>query len=299
LQTDMSFWSYTKKVIKKYVIDEIDKNDRREQQPVASSFIPGNHRLLLPFLLPIPEKNQPPWNVIRSRKKVIARISAEGDSTRTSSQPSLRIDYAPGKVGSCSGFGLFAAPQHAFPSTSATFSYKVYIDNDFDWVRGGKLPGLFIGSPGASGGNWEANAGSVRVVWQRKGIACLYVYIPLQVSTSGTKEGALHAQSAEFRDCCHMTKKGCHLWHTGPLTFTKGAWNDVSISLTLNHIGSHDGSVQLTVNDRSVSCSGLTWRSQPHLQICGVSIQTFYGGSSPEAAVPSCGSHLKFREFSV
>ena len=53
----------------------------------------------------------------------------------------------------------------------------------------------FIGHPGATGGNWEYKAGSARVVWQRDGIAAVYLYLPLQVAFDGSKEMAVDTQS--------------------------------------------------------------------------------------------------------
>ena len=43
-----------------------------------------------------------------------------------------------------------------------TFSYKVFFPAGFDFVKGGKLPGLFAGRPGCSGGAARKDCFSTR-----------------------------------------------------------------------------------------------------------------------------------------
>ncbi len=58
-----------------------------------------------------------------------------------------------------------------------TFEYKVRAPKDFDFVRGGKLPGLFGGSGPAGGASTaEADGFSVRTMWRELGVLCQYVY---------------------------------------------------------------------------------------------------------------------------
>lgn len=266
--------------------------------PLKGNLHPGQHipgRHPLPCPMPIPSLGQDPWNVIHVRKSIRATLSSEDDGS------SLKVVYVGGKVGAASGVGFHAAPRHMFPTLHARVSYKVYFPEDFDWVKGGKLPGLFIGNPGASGGHWDYKAGSARVTWQRDGIACVYIYIPLQVAFNGSKEEAMCVQSDEFQKVCHATKsKGCHLWHSGPLQFQRGQWNDVTLDMRMNTVGKKNGSLELIVNGVSAVCHGMVWRKTAHLAIGGVSVQTFYGGSTPEAAAPKTGSHyVKFKDFMV
>ena len=251
-------------------------------------------RKKLPCPMPIPNIGKGSWNVIHKRKKIEAKLSLDEEDS------SFKVEFVPGKHGSISGIGFHASPTHAFPTLHARFSYKIYFPEDFDWVRGGKLPGLFIGNPGATGGHWDYKAGSARVTWQKDGFACVYLYIPLQVAFDGSKDEAINIQSEEFRKLCHRTPhKGCHLWHTGPLRFEKGQWNDVTLDLKMNSVGRKNGHLKLTVNGKSVECHAMVWRKTPHLAIGGVSVQTFYGGSVPEAAAPMNGSFAKFKDFMV
>ncbi len=270
----------------------------QDRGDVGRQLLGNVQRELLPLPFPLPGKGQRPWHVIKSTKKARARLSAEREEDGSDS---LRVDYVPGEVGMRSGWGFHASPEHAFPSISSTLSYRVFFPEDFDWRRGGKLPGLFIGHPGATGGNWEYKAGSARVVWQRNGVAALYLYLPLQVAFDGSKETAVETQGAEFKRCCHLTKKGCHLWNRGSdvLRFKRGQWNDVQLVVHLNTIGRQDGYVELTVNGEKKVCGGMAWRTRAHLAIGGLAWQTFYGGRDAEAACPREGAYTKFSAFKV
>ncbi|RKP11230.1 hypothetical protein BJ684DRAFT_18151, partial [Piptocephalis cylindrospora] len=51
------------------------------------------------------------------------------------------------------GTGLYAQPLHYRPDRPSWMQYQVYFPQDFDFVKGGKLPGLFAGHPSCSGGS--------------------------------------------------------------------------------------------------------------------------------------------------
>lgn len=65
-------------------------------------------------------------------------------------EPAMRVDYVTGSVGSRSGFGFHASPSSIFPTEAAGLSYLVYFPKNFEWKKGGKLPGLYIVSKEAS-----------------------------------------------------------------------------------------------------------------------------------------------------
>jgi hypothetical protein len=51
------------------------------------------------------------------------------------------------------GTGLYAEPMALKPNRPVWLQYDVYFDKDFDFVQGGKLPGLYGGHPSCSGGS--------------------------------------------------------------------------------------------------------------------------------------------------
>lgn len=307
-------WEFTKKVariVEKELVKEIKQTNKKNKSNQHGAGVKGESSrlqvverpadpVLLPHPWPVPPIALEPWNVIKMKKKIDAVVSSVADIVSVGSvQPSMQVEYVPGVAGSSSGFGFYAAPCHAFPSAEAKFSYKVYFPETFDWVKGGKLPGIFIGAPGATGGNWEPESGSVRMVWQRGGHAALYLYLPTQISSKRTKEGAIAAQGPKFRKHSHVTEKGCHVWRRGFFKLNRGAWNDVTLYVKLNTVGRNDGIIQVEVNGTKDVLDDMLLRADATVLLGGISIQTFYGGHRKDCACPVTGSYAKFREFKV
>lgn len=70
------------------------------------------------------------------------------------------------------------------------FSYRVRFEHGFDWVKGGKLPGLF-GGRGNTGGNVPdgSDGWSGRMMWRQSGEATQYIYHPDQAGMYGSSSG--------------------------------------------------------------------------------------------------------------
>lgn len=97
------------------------------------------------------------------------------DNTSTVFQvfyPSGTIDPAQSPVG---GADFYAAPLPLGNATSVTLRYSAFIPFDFDWVRGGKMPGLYGGHAGCSGGNAAVDCFSTRLMWRADGAGELYL----------------------------------------------------------------------------------------------------------------------------
>lgn len=91
----------------------------------------------------------------------------------------LRVVYpagstAPRHKNNVGGLNFYAQPLSIDSTarrvkTTTTLSYEVRFSDDFDWVKGGKLPGLY-GGRGASGGlreDQDLEAGfSARLMWR-------------------------------------------------------------------------------------------------------------------------------------
>lgn len=107
----------------------------------------------------------------------------------------LKVKIKKGKHGGQSGGAFDANPNKVFPTDSITFSYDVFFGDDFDFVRGGKLPGVCLSSSKsgcATGGDWKADAGSIRPMWRadngKDPFIIGYVYFP-------NKKGPKHAST--------------------------------------------------------------------------------------------------------
>lgn len=113
--------------------------------------------------------------------------ASEGPDETTSGGPVLQVLYSNGSYsnnnqGGAQFYSLWNPPIDSGGWKTMMVSYEVAFDNDFDWVKGGKLPGLRGGSlDGCSGGNQADgdNCFSTRIMWREGGMGeglCLRVY---------------------------------------------------------------------------------------------------------------------------
>ncbi|KAM0745790.1 hypothetical protein T439DRAFT_360940 [Meredithblackwellia eburnea MCA 4105] len=60
-------------------------------------------------------------------------------------------------------------------------SYEVAFSSGFDWVHGGKMPGLYGGDPegGCAGGKHSDVCFSLRLMWRDGGEGEVYAYVPI------------------------------------------------------------------------------------------------------------------------
>lgn len=184
----------------------------------------------------------------------------------------MRITYPAGSVGEGSEWKAkpFAARD------SAHLRYQVRFPTDFDFVRGGKLPGLY-GGAGNSGGNIPdgTDGWSTRMMWRAGGKGEVYAYLPTS-DTWGTRLG------------------------TGSWNFTAdGKWHSVEQEVVLNTPGSKNGEVTVWYDGVKVHhATGLTFRTTDTLKVDGVFFSTFFGGNDATWATPRT-VHADFANFAV
>jgi polysaccharide lyase-like protein len=148
------------------------------------------------------------------------------------------------------------------PREALTLRYQVRFPAGFQFVKGGKLPGLFGGTAG-SGGEHRADGFSTRFMWRADGAGEVYAYLPEQ-------EG-------------YGDSLGRGSW-----TFPTGEWAEIAQRVELNSPGRADGTVAVTLNGSEVfRQSGLVYRSTPDLRIDGVFFSTFFGGDDSTWASPA------------
>jgi hypothetical protein len=122
-------------------------------------------------------------------------------------------------------------------------AYRVLFPAGFNFVRGGKLPGLFGGHAGCSGGAAAADCFSTRLMWRTAGAGELYLYAP---------------RDAQGPSVCRTPPKSvCSADYglsvgRGAFTFARGAWTAVSQTVGLNTPGSPDGTFVLEVDGKEV-----------------------------------------------
>jgi hypothetical protein len=180
-------------------------------------------------------------------------------------------------------------------------TYSVYFPLDFDFVKGGKLPGIYssvgsVGSDGSVDANTDGCSGgsdsgtgescwSVRVMWRSGGMGegecafqlavtgaethtffSVYAYIPLKLGGGyDLCAGASSSSSPVTPDSilCNKGDYGTSIGR-GAFTFMRGQWNQISLYVQVNSPHTANGAVQVFVNGSPVPAidkSGLAFRT--------------------------------------
>lgn len=157
-----------------------------------------------------------------------------------------------------SGF-LYGSPA---PTFSGCLAYDVRFDPNFDFARGGKLPGLYGGN--APSGGADANMGfSTRYMWRTGGAGEVYAYLP-------DKKGA-YGESIS----------------PGAWNFMPGEWQRLEQEVDVNHVGRHDGVLRVWVDGRLVvNRTDMLYRVNDNVLLAGLMFSTFFGGHDPSWASP-------------
>lgn len=152
----------------------------------------------------------------------------------------------------------------------ATLSYSLFLPAGFNFVKGGKLPGLYGGTQ-TSGGNQGDGGFSTRFMWRKGGGGELYLYA---------------AQPPSGPDVI-QTGKGFSIGRD-TFTFPTGAWSALQQHVKLNTPGKPDGVLQVSINGKVViNRSDIMYRTDPSLHIEGLFFSTFFGGDDATWASPT------------
>ncbi|MGD1862316.1 MAG: polysaccharide lyase [Leptolyngbyaceae cyanobacterium] len=173
------------------------------------------------------------------------------------------------------GGGQFYADLDLPPQRALRLSYAVRFAANFDFVKGGKLPGLY-GGVGNSGGDIPdgTDGFSTRLMWRRDGEGELYAYLP-------TSED--HGTSIE----------------RGAWTFQPGVWHRIEQEIVLNDPDQQNGQARIWVDGQQViNQNGLQFRTTDDLKIDGLFFSTFFGGGDASWSTPH-DVHIDFADFSV
>jgi hypothetical protein len=194
----------------------------------------------------------------------------------------LRVDYPAGSGSQRSADveGTPAGGAQAYllaptPADEAYLRYYVRFPDGFDFVKGGKLPGLFGGTATAGRRIPDGTDGfSTRYMWRRGGDGEVYAYLPT---------------SRE-----HGTSIGRGAWR-----FVPGRWTSLEQRVRLNRPGVADGRITVWVDDVQVLDErGVRFRTSPAVRIDGVFLSTFFGGGDESWATPE-DQHADFAGFAL
>lgn len=97
----------------------------------------------------------------------------------TNSSSAYRLFFPSGSINPGNkpqgGSDFYATPLSVQSATNVTLQYSIFFPADFEWVHGGKLPGLYGGHGGCSGGNSAKTCFSTRMMWRQGGAGELYL----------------------------------------------------------------------------------------------------------------------------
>ncbi|KAG2183131.1 hypothetical protein INT43_006126 [Umbelopsis isabellina] len=210
----------------------------------------------------------------------------------------LRILYPKGsynpsgtKIG---GAGFYAKPMDIPADTrTITLTYQVLFPLGFDFKRvncvlGGKLPGLYGGHSGCSGGNSATTCFSTRLMWRKSGGGEMYAYMP---------------KNEQVKSLCNTKEVVCNQEYGYSLgrdsfSWKTGKWNTITQTINLNTVGKQDGSATVQYNGQTVfSVESLVYRMSQYT-VAGIDFETFFGGSTAQWATPK-SQYAYFKGFKL
>ena len=164
----------------------------------------------------------------------------------------IRVIYPEGGVGKG-----FKAATNLGSHESVYLEYKVRFAEDFDFVLGGKLPGLAGGSL-TSGQKPTGEDGWLgRIMWREGGEGVAYVYHP------------------------DMPGKWGENISLGNFWFQKGVIHTIGLEVVMNTPGQNDGSIRAWLDGvLVVERTDMRFRDIPELAIDSLAFSTFFGGNT-------------------
>ena len=177
------------------------------------------------------------------------------------------------------GFSFSAIPD-GMNKHAITFSWKVYYPKGFDFARGGKFGGPFVGYGAASGYQHSRTGASNRVMFQENGGVIDYIYPPedLKQKIPGlVDEGhGIGFFEDDFKNALKYD-----------------SWNTIEIGTKMNTFDKNgvpqmNGESYLVVNGKKKVLKGINWSRSPDLLISSFVANTFFGGPLPSPKNQFC-----------
>ncbi len=181
----------------------------------------------------------------------------------------------------------------------ATVEYKVRIDSDFDFKRGGKLPG-FCGGSSPMGGRNTDDGFSARVMWRDLGMVTQYVYYIEKDESKQFGQDFIwtKAENKQIPITSDMWKK----WDTlkthrdDRIYVTPGVWHTIKTYVKMNTPDKEDGKLVSWFDGEEVCNLTLRFRKDASFGIDSFKFAVFFGGNDPTWA-PDKDERIYFKDF--
>jgi hypothetical protein len=182
----------------------------------------------------------------------------------------------------------------------ATVEYKVRIEKNFDFKRGGKLPG-FCGGSSPMGGRNTDDGFSARVMWREFGMMTQYVYYIEKDAAKQWGQDFIWTKSADKQVpiTSEMWKKWDDLKnpHDDRAYLTPGIWHTIKTYIKMNTPDKEDGKLISWFDGEEVCNLTLRFRKDNSFGIDSFKFSVFFGGND-ETWAPDKDERIYFKDFS-
>ncbi|MEM6278024.1 MAG: polysaccharide lyase [Verrucomicrobiota bacterium] len=204
------------------------------------------------------------WERLSGRARVIEKGSGQV----------LEVVFPKGQVGSEESGSQFVVklPEQR----KMRLRYRVRPEKGFDFVKGGKLPGLSSGGSQFTGGRPPGSSGgwSARYMWRREGALELYFYHPEMKGKFGER-------------------------HSLGVKLEPGRWSELIQEIDTGNPGEGDGSLRIWIDGEiRLELEELELHGTEYGRVDSFLFHTFYGGSDRSWA-PSRETRLQFDDFEI
>ncbi|KAF5372661.1 hypothetical protein D9615_009869 [Tricholomella constricta] len=158
------------------------------------------------------------------------------------------------------GFGFYLSGPKDFAeklehgAREVIFGYRMMLEPGWEWVKGGKLPGVFGGvgdlAYGCTGGRQDqrCHCFDLRPMWRAKSAGELYAYLPM---TKVNNSQLLAAPPESKANPDYGISVGRGSFH---LDIAVGRWVSLVFRLKMNDVGAHNGTIRSCWHSARYKC---------------------------------------------
>ncbi len=248
---------------------------------------------------PTPGRALPLGALLKDKKVGEFQVKGLGEWKREDDS-TIALGLKKNAIGGSSGGAFDIESKSFFPRSAITFSYKLFLPDDFVFGKGGKLPGVCLSPKNnltkcANASNWLSDAGSVRLMWRDDAIIG-YIYLP-----GAGPEETYKYQGEKYKKATIPGERAGHdvfyEKRKSVLKLQKG-WNDISMTVKLNDPSQKNGVLTVTVNGKTRSVDDIMYRKTSDTVISRVRVVAFRGGGSMDWSVPRQNT-VKIKDLAI